>query len=314
MKYSIAILLLLVLGSAYAYSQDTLRIGESYHYSAEEVQKLRGKGFHGKYGQENILFDQNHIKVEYCYYHEAIRTCYGYHYRIINDSTLTIGDSLGNKSIETWTFKKLSNSHYAVYRMKDGFLESGEVDTLIPLRHIEPFVTTTLDKKDTLWQTNDFTCLNRTHGYYTADFNVSNVAGRIYDYLEIDTPPVQLNGDSLLSIEINGIHPCMSQPLTWLTAVTCVVTKEGKIVNIEQALGGISDNCSYTMMEINRSIATWGRVKPATLSGRPVNVRWFIKIDDLTQPLVHPAFADTDRNRMEFLKRRKRFTKKNICH
>jgi hypothetical protein len=306
MKYSIIILLLLVLSSINSYSQDTIRVGKSFHYSAEEVQRLSGKGFYGKYGQEKIIFDQNHIKVEYCYYNEANRTCYGYHYRIMNDSTLTIGDSTGSNPIETWTFRELSNNHFSVYRIKDGFLESGEVDTLIPLRHIKPFVTTTIDKKDTLWRTSDFTCLNRKYGYYTADFNVSNVDGRIYDYFEIDTPPIQFNGDSLSAIEIEGIIPCISQPMTWINTVTCIITKEGEIVNIEQALGGISDNCSYTMMEINRLISNWGKVKPATLNGLPVNVRWFIKIDDLTQPQVHPAYSDTDKNRKEYLKRRKK--------
>jgi hypothetical protein len=306
MKFRIIILLLLVLSSANSYSQDTIRTGKSFHYSAEEVQRLSGKGFYGKYGQENIIFNQNHIKVEYCYYNEAIRTCYGYHYRIINDSTLTIGDSLGDKPLEAWTFKELPNHRYYVYRIKDGFLESGEVDTLIPLRQIKPFVTTTIDKKDTLWQTNDFTCLNRKIGYYTTDFNVSKVNGKIYDYFQIDQAPLQLNGDSLLSIEIEGIRPCYSQPMTWINTVTCIITKEGDIVNIEQALGGISDNCSYTMMEINRLISNWGKVKPATLNGIPVNVRWFIKIDDLTQPQVHPAYADTNKNRKEYLKRRKK--------
>jgi hypothetical protein len=212
-----------------------------------------------------------------------------------------------NQIHETWTFKKIDNNNFYVYRVNKGFLESGRVDILIPLNQIESFVTTSLDKQDTLWRTNNFTIVNRKWGFYTADFNISKVNDKIYDFDKIDTPPTQLNGDSLSSVEIEQIHHCFSQSRTWINTVTCVITKEGEILNIEQALGGIEDNCSYTMMEINRKIYNWGKVKPALRNGVPVNVRWFIKIDDLSQPEVHPAYDDTDKNRREYLKRRKQF-------
>lgn len=291
--------------SLYAHSQDTIRVGESHYYSAEEVYRISRKGFSGDLGQENIKFSENHIKVEYCYYSDSIRNCYGYHFRIKNDSTLVISDSLMNQIYETWTFKKTDDNNFYVYRIYKGFLESGRVDNLIPLNQIEPFVTTSLDKQDTLWRTTDFTLVDRKWGSYTVDFNTSMVNGKIYDFDKVDTPPTQLTGDSLSSVEIERVHHCFSQRETWINTVTCIITKEGEIVNVEQALGGIEDNCSYTMMEINRKIYSWGKVKPATRKGEPVNVRWFIKIDDLSQPEVHPAYSDTYENRKAFLKRRK---------
>lgn len=304
-KYIIWLLISLI--SIQVHSQDTVRIGESYYYSSEEVSGLNRKGFAGDLGQENIRFSENHIKVEYCYYSDSVRNCYGYHFWINNDSTLIISDSLMNQIYESWTFKKVDNGNFYVYRVINGFLESGRVDNLIPLNQIEPFVTTSLDKKDTLWWTNDFTLVNRKWYYYTTDFNTSEVNGKIYDFNKVDAPPTQLNGDSLSSVEIKEIQHCFSQSRTWINTITCVITKEGEILNIEQALGGIEDNCSYTMMEINRKIYNWGKVKPAIRNGVPVNVRWFIKIDDLSQPEVHPAYLDTYKNRREYLKRRKQF-------
>lgn len=291
--------------SMQALAQDTIRIGESHYYSAEEVYRISRKGFSGDLGQEHIKFSNNHIKVEYCYYSDSIKNCHGYHFRIKNDSTLVISDSLMNQIYETWTFKKTDNNNFYIYRVNKGFLESGRVDNLIPLSQIESFVTTSLDKQDTLWRTTDFTLVDRKWGYYTADFNTSHINDKVYDFDKVDTPPTQLTGDSLSSVEIERVHHCLSQSQTWINTVTCVITKEGEILNIEQALGGIEDNCSYTMMEINRKIYSWGKVKPAMRNGEPVNVRWFIKIDDLSQPEVHLAYYDTYENRKAFLKRRK---------
>jgi hypothetical protein len=310
-NYKTLITTILFLISQDSFTQDTIKIDKSQFYSTQEVQKLSGKGFSGNYGQENVIFSKFHTKVEQCYYTESIRTCYGFHYRIINDSILVVGDSLTNNLLESWIFRKLESNRYYVFRISDGFLESGEVDTLIPLKQIAPFITTTLDKKDTLWSSDDFTCMNRKYGYYYANFDVNTISGEVYDYDEIDSPPSFLSGDSISPIAIESIQPCISEPMTWLSTVTCVITKDGRILNTEQALGGISDYCSFTIMEINKIISSWGKVKPATLNGVPVNVRWFIKINDLSQPLVHPAFADTDENRKAYLKKKKRLANKN---
>ncbi|MEZ4685757.1 MAG: hypothetical protein R3B47_06735 [Bacteroidia bacterium] len=305
MKKNALISFLVLWSSLYLYSQDTLRIGPSYYYSADEVQKLSGKGFLGNYGQENIVFDQHHTQVDFCYYKDSVRICYGYHFRITDDSTLIIGSSL-HDTLEAWTFRKLDNKLFYVYRYNDGLLESGKVHTLIPLQQIEPFSVTTPDQEVTLWKTNNFTFLNRRYGYYLADFNVTRVQGKIYDYDKVDTPPVLLNGDSLPSVEIDAVQPCLCDPIITINTVTCIVTREGKIVNIEQALGDISDHCAYTMMEINRKISAWGKVKPATKNGKAVNVRWFIKVDDLSEPNVHPALVDSDENRKAYLRRKRR--------
>jgi hypothetical protein len=304
MKQPAIILFLLVYSSLGLYSQDTLRIGPVHYYSADKVQKLSRKGFLGEYGQEHIVFDEHHTKVEFCYYKDSVRTCYGFHFRITDDSTLIIGSSPLD-TLEVWTFRKLDSKLFYVYRYKEGFFESGKVYTLIPLKQIEPFSVTTPDKKITLWETNDFTCVNRRYGYYTTDFNVNKVRGKMYDYFKVDTPPVLLNGDSLPSVEIDGIQPCFCDPLTMINTVTCIVTREGNIVNIEQALGDLSDGCAYTMMEINRKISAWGKIEPATKKGKAVNVRWFIKIDDLSAPNIHPVFLDSDKNRRAYLERRK---------
>ena len=55
------------------FGQDTIKVGKSRHYTDKEVRKLTGKGFGGKYGQENIIFSKEHIKVEFCYYNEKTR-------------------------------------------------------------------------------------------------------------------------------------------------------------------------------------------------------------------------------------------------
>lgn len=306
MTYKYIILFALAFTSIKCEAQDTIKMGRSYLYSSKQVKELSGKGFNGKYGREVIRFSDKHFKVENCYYNNSIRTCYGYYYDLINDSTLTIKTTPTSAPLETWIFNKLPNGSYYVHRVLNGFLESGIVDTLIPLRYIEPFITTSLDKTDTLWQTNHFTCMNRKHGIYICDFNVSKINDPIYDFDEIDEVPQQLNGDSLSAVEIKSVTPCYGDPLVvYINTVTCIVTADGKIKNIEQALGNLSEGCSQTMMEINRKIASWGTVKPAMRNGKAVTVRWFIKVNNLSQSKMHAAFFDTYENRKAFLKRRK---------
>tara|TARA_Y100000782_G_scaffold114887_1_gene153077 strand:- start:1062 stop:2006 length:945 start_codon:yes stop_codon:yes gene_type:complete len=300
------IIVFLVTLSCVLQAQDTVRIGKSYHYTTEEVNHFSGKGFRGHYGQENIIFSANHIKVEYCYYTENKRICYGSHYRIINDSTLSVGDSIPGKNDQVWNFKRLKSGNYAVSRIINDFLESGIVDTLIPLKPIAPFLTTSIDLSDTLWESYQFSPLRNASGsFYTINSNVNLVQEKVYEYDQIDTPPLLLNGDTLPIVAIDRISYCYNEPMTFINTVTCIVTKEGKIKNVEQALGGLPDNCDYTMMEIIREIYTWGKLQPATRNGEPVNVRWFIYVDDLSTSVMHPAYLDSDKNRKKFLQDRK---------
>jgi hypothetical protein len=40
------------------------------------------------------------------------------------------------------------------------------------------------------------------------------------------------------------------------------------------------------------------------VNGKPVNVRWFIRINDLSQSETHPSLADTYANRKAFLEQK----------
>ena len=78
----------------------------------------------------------------------------------------------------------------------------------------------------------------------------------------------------------------------------CIITKEGHIINIKQALGNLDTHCSYSLKEIITKIASWQGIKPAyRKGGEAVNVRWFIIIDNINKSLLHPVFADTPKNR-----------------
>jgi hypothetical protein len=302
--------LLIITISFCVYSQDTIIVGKKYYYTQDEFHKLTGQGFEGDYGREDIVYSENHKRIEYCYYIDSIKKCVGRDYYLINDSILSFLDSKSD-SIK-YVYKKLPNGYYKIEKQDEQIFEFAEVESLIPLKFITPLITISKDTKDTLWTTtyiNCNICVNRPFITPVHDLYESKINGKIYEYNKVDSIPVQLNGDSLKHAIIDkyyNIAYCYSMPMRMdIAFIPCIITKEGEIMNIDLTYYHYFD-CPYTSMEIIKQIKQWGKVKPAYKNGQPVNVRWFIKVDNLTSnKTIHPVHQDTPENRKRYIKYKK---------
>lgn len=286
-----------------SYCQDTIKVGTSKFYSEVEEKKYSGKGFFGEYGREDIIFSETHKKIEYCYYVNGKRISKGVNYWLVNDSTIVYGDSLYFKSygfgINEYNYQKQLNGNYKIYKRNKDSYEIAEVKELMPLQYVGLKITMTADQKDTLWTTmyklggNSYDNLTSIEKLYKV-----KVLGEIYEYYQIDTPPKQLNGDSLPKVTIDGLIPCYCEPLWDIAWVSCIITKNGEIKNIDlESYFG----CPYTPMEIIKQIKSWGKVQPSFKNGKSVNVRWFISVNNLSRNVNHPVFPDTKENRMRYI-------------
>jgi len=147
--------------------------------------------------------------------------------------------------------------------------------------------------------------------YPILNFREVDIRDKIYEYNQVDTPPKQLNKDSLKSVTIQNVAPCFCEPMyVDVFSVAIIVTKKGEIKNIEQAVGNLSENCPSTMQEIIKEVKGWGRLMPATKNGKTVNVRWFVKINNLNRKYRHPMIQDNERYRKAFIKKKRRKRKK----
>ena len=128
-------------------AQDTIKMEPSKFYSAK-VHPNRSKQFAGlvKYAREDIIYSSCKRRIEYCYYYDEERHCFGQTYEIINDSILMVDQT-------RWHFQKLGNT-YSMWRFDGKFIEFGTASALIPFTPESPFVTTTSDQIDTLWTTD----------------------------------------------------------------------------------------------------------------------------------------------------------------
>lgn len=287
-----------------SFSQDTIYYDHKVSYNSGD-NPIRGKEFVAnlEFAREDIILDENTTRVEYCYYYDNERICHGNTYRILNDSTL-----IENESI--WNYKKVYDNNFSIWRNDSLIVEYGQASSMMPLQKTGLFFTVNKLSKDTLWQM-DYTNYNPSNPYRKPLFNyyLSHIHGKVYEYSDIEVPPTQKDYSSLNSVRITPEY-CLSQPYMDITLVTCIITKEGRILNVEQALGGLDKNCPYTLQEIITEISKWKEIKPAKIKGRPVNVRWFITIDNNLRQALHPAFADTPKNRKKFIKSQKRKERK----
>ncbi len=296
MKINLLSLLLQIIFCTLSLAQDTIKMEPSIVYAKAEA-PLMTKGARTKLAREDIIYSKQHRRVEYCYYVEEQRKCWGTDYHILEDSVLVIGEN------ERWNFRRLANGHYFVDRTKDQLYEFGEVQPLMPFIPQTPIFTTALDTKDTLW-TSTYHQKKKSLGnwYWTTHFYETHITDQIYDYHQVDHPPTQLNGEPLKNILISSVVPCPSEPMKDISTVALIITKEGKIKNIEQAIGLLSTDCPYTMQEIIAQVLTWGRVEPARRKGKKVTVRWFISVNNTSRTQLHPALADTPKHRKRYLR------------
>lgn len=266
----ITTILLLV---ATCFGQDTIRVETSVYYTSDK-EPYRGKefAFRVKYAREDIVFSDTHKRIEYCYYYNNERYCYGTTYQLISDTTLDIDG-------EIWNYRK-EGDMFVVERSFNGTYENGLTKSLIPFETIGLFTTTTADNIDTLW-TTDYSADKPSQPYDKPvwTFFKTKVYGKIYDRDKIDQPPTLLNGDTLRTIYLTRNDYCLSEPYYFVRELKFLITKEGRIVNIEQNFGNIDmDWCPYYVMDLIRYLIQYGKINPAKVKGQNVNVFWTLKV------------------------------------
>lgn len=256
------------------FGQDTIRVETSIYYTSKK-EPNRGKYFASgvKYAREDIVFSETHKRIDYCYYYDNERNCYGTNYQLTSDTTLDMDG-------EIWNYRK-QGDQYFVERYFNGTYECGFTKSLIPFETLGRFTTTTADKIDTLW-TTDYSADNPSSPYDKPlwIFHKTKIKGKIYDQDKIDEPPAFLNGDPLKTIYLNRTDGCLSEPYYFIRELKFVITKEGNIVNIEQSLGNFDlDYCPYYVMDLMRYLLQSGQLKPGKLKGQNVNVLWTLKVE-----------------------------------
>lgn len=288
-------------------AQDTLLIKPSVRITSENKKNYFSKGFHGEYGREDIVFTKTHKKIDYCYYLDGVRNCISDDYFILNDSTLMVNDSAN-----IWNYKLLSNNNYLLHKTDGSVFTSGIASSLIPLLFDGKLYSINVLTNDTLFSTSFF---------YPRHFNPKGVAsikpytsyikGKLYEYNEIDKAPSLLNGDSIPWIKLKDFDDiCYHEPyLKELTLITIIVSIDGSIKLVDQAIGNYNmEYCdSKTYIDILNYLNSLGKLKPALYQGKPVNVRWFIKVhrNNNTNKL-HPLYEDTKLNRENYIKKVKK--------
>lgn len=272
-KVSILFFLVFAIHSS-CFSQDTIRVEPSIYYSSSDEPTL-GKEFHFRvrYAREDIVYSSFHKRIEYCYYYDKERKCFGTTYQLINDTSLSI-DGIVWKCIK-------AGDKYFLERFFNGTYESGYATSLIPLKTTGLFFTTTADKVDTLWST-DYSADSPSNRFDNPRwvFYKTSINGKVFKQTEVDILPKTENGESLKPIFLGRKDACYNEPLVYVSELKFIITKEGRIVNIQQSKGNVDlENCPYYMMDLIRYLVQLGKIHPAQKNGVNVNAWYTLKVE-----------------------------------
>lgn len=282
MKRTILLLFALLGISLLLFSQDTIRIGPPVIIK-DSKEPIRGKGIFisSKYAREEIVFNDRHMRVEYCHYHRGKRYSYGETYYLLGENTLVIGDSTYPEGMEYWTYKKLWHGSFWLTRGVKGGIESGLAKKIMPLERAGHFVTTSKDFRDTLWITDygDISALgsNALPSYF---FPKRTIEGPIYDETEVDELPLMANGDTIPEIDEGRLDYCFCEPMTPSHGINFIVGADGQIKQVrwyDTLLDGAEETCH--LPSIIREIFRYGRLRPAYKDGVSVNVKIWLKVN-----------------------------------
>ncbi|MFK7904852.1 MAG: hypothetical protein AB8B69_06990 [Chitinophagales bacterium] len=278
-------------------AQDTLLVEPSIFYSSVEY-PYRSKTFavSAEYAREDIVFNPLHKRVEYCYYYDNQRICFGDTYYLINDSTLQIGD-LSDVNHEIWYYKQVAPKNYKVTRYYNGLQELGQVNSLMPFLKRGQFITKSILQNDTLWgiDYSDYNIKRPLWRYPKYFFPKSKVNGKIYQDYDVDRFPRTKEECVLDTIRLARKDVCYGESLLAINNVTFIVTKIGEVKNIEQFEGGFKfESCPFYLYNLMKEIMKHAPFEPAMINNKKVNVRWYVEIDMIEESLrryaKHPGF------------------------
>lgn len=278
-KYLIIAILLLFSGAINA--QDTIKIGPSYTYTEAEYSSLYGKGFHGEYGREDIIYSDNHKRIEYCYYYNNERICKGHDY-FITDSTFAIEENYNSSEYSDlllYKYQKLDTGKYLIRRDTPQFYETAIATEIFPLIIEGQKSTISKINADTLWTTDYvYNKYNYSHPFPYEKINIykNTVKGKVFDYNQIEYGPTYTNGLKLDTLHSLNHNVCISQLSGLTIMLVCTITTEGKI----KVSDIITDNmgCLGTAQHLVLRLNNFKELNSATVNGEAVNARWFIPV------------------------------------
>jgi hypothetical protein len=303
MKLKELILLILLVNTLFCFGQDTIKFEPSVFYSSKEYpNRSKAFAFQAQFAREVIMFSETKKRIEYCYYYDNERVCFGESYEILNDSVIQIKSKFSDSIFENWKHKIADNNSYLVQRKYGSYCETGTVNSLMPFLKTGKFITQHQSSKDTLWIT-DYTNYNFKGPYRTAPsyyFPKAKIKEKIYQDFEVDKMPTTIKGDSIFNISLARKDYCLSEPMTAVRTITFVVTSSGEIKNIEQFEGNFDlQYCPFYIMELMKQVLSIGRWIPGKVDGKNVNVKCYADIEmqdeRLNEFAKHPAF---DKKRM----------------
>lgn len=259
-----------------SWAQDTIRHGDRIIYSNEK-KYLRSKAFYAtvKYAREDIIHSPIKKRVDYCFYMDNERNCWGTNYETPNDSTLWIYD---NWDTIVWTYRNASHG-FQLERQVGSTTISAQADSLIPF---QPTIEIACGiHADTLW-VEDYKMVEFSNRFSKPQFSYPQVTieGEILKEDQLSTTPTLLNGDSIPVLSLKRTDYCLCEPYIWIQSLKCIVTEKGEIKNIQQHRGNVDvENCPGYFQKLQMELDSWGKLQPGTVDGKPVHSELLIEVD-----------------------------------
>lgn len=268
------LLLFLIANSFSGIAQDTVIVGEQFFCSSVEYPN-RGKYFTSRveYGREDIVFNQFHTRVEWCYYYDGKRYAFGADYHIVDDTTIIIGDTA--KTNSKITYHKLSDTAYQVTHYYDDIISTGIASSVIPLQKKDSF-TIQYTNGDTLWL-EDYSKVNwrKSYRHPTYLWHKTALSDSVFIYSELDSYPTTRNDSALDYITISPKYRgyCYDTRRIRGETVEFIVTKEGKAVNINPDYTCIDEKIAFILL-----LKRMEPLIPAEKNGKPVHTHWIMRM------------------------------------
>lgn len=270
MKKAVTFLLFACCFGLKSAAQDTIRIEKRVNLSAREFNN--GRAVKSRYAREDIVLSANSRRIDYCYYYKNSRYCFGDTYTLSGEATLKISD-------QEWTYEKQPNGQFLVHRLHEGLYESGLADQLVPLGKIR-IASIYPVTGDTLWMV-DYKTFNTADEHRSYFYPKAKTAGKVYEMNQVETMPTFPDGTALpQKIKHSRSDGCYNEPFYFVDTMSFIVTGQGAIKNIQQEAGNFElAYCPQYILELMKIICAYGTLKPATLHGENVQVKYRIAIE-----------------------------------
>lgn len=276
MKDTLFLLIPLLCLCHQATAQDTIR-------SAPRVQLTPAEYNNGRVNistsaREDIVYSDTSRKIDYCYYYQEKRHCFGDTYTLLPGSKVAIDAEGDPATRQTWHYRQQADGKYVVDRLHEGLYETGIVNDLIPFGQTS-IASICPATKDTLWVV-EYPLYYTGRAYPRYFYPQAKIEGRVYALPEVDTPPLLPDGQPLpVKIQHPRTDGCYNEPLYGVQTLSFIITNTGDIKNIQQAQGNFDINyCPFYIMELMRIICNYGRPQPGMLKGEMVNVRYVVEV------------------------------------